>query len=146
MGKRWKELRVGDKFISPDKTITDAHISTIIGLSGFIASFFVDEEYANRTVFGGRVAPGRLTLLLMGGLFEQTDIFDVDQVIALVGLDKMRLRAPLRAGDTITVESEIIEKRQTSKPDRGIIVHMETCWNQKGEVIAEMEVTHLLRF
>ena len=49
MGKRWKELRVGDKFISPDKTITEAHISTIIGLSGFIASF-LQLEYSNKDI------------------------------------------------------------------------------------------------
>jgi len=57
----------------------------------------------------------------------------------------VRITGPMKAGDTITVEMEIIEKRETKKGDRGLILHRETCKNQRGEAIAECEVTHLVK-
>lgn len=144
-GKRFNDINVGDKFLTPGKTVTDTHVTTFVGLGGYLAPFFLDEEYAKGTVFGGRVVPGRVTVLLMGGLVEQAEIFDLDGLIAMLGLDKVRVQAPLRIGDTIKVEVEITEKRLTSKGDRGIIVHAERCFNQRGEMVAELEGTHLLK-
>ena len=80
----------------------------------------------------------------MGGLSEQTGIWE-ETVVALVGFNNVRFTGPLRAGDTIRVEMEITDKRETKSPDRGIIVHKEICRNQRGEIIAEAEVTHLVR-
>jgi acyl dehydratase len=116
----------------------------MVGLAGFVLPLFNDEEYARTTIFGGRIAPGRLTLFVMGGLVEQTGLFE-DTVIALVGLDNIRFRAPLRAGDTIRVEIEITAKKETSRSDRGLITHRETCRNQRGEIVVEAESTHLLK-
>ena len=144
-GKRFNDFNVGDTFLTPAKTITDTHITTIVSMGGFVAPFFIDEEAAKETVYGGRVAPGRLTVLLMGGLIEMAEVFDLEGVIALLGMDKIRVTGPLRAGDTIKVELEITEKKLTSKGDRGVLVDVERCINQRGEVIAEMESTHLMK-
>ena len=62
-----------------------------------------------------------------------------------MGLDKVRFKGPLRAGDTIYVEFEVIELKETSRPDRGIMVHRSQCINQRGEVLIENEATHLMR-
>ena len=113
-------------------------------MAGFTEGFFNDEEYAKKTVFGGRIAPGRMTLMLMGALCEQSGVWE-HTVIALLGINNVKITAPLKAGDTITVEMEIIEKRETKKGDRGLIIHRETCTNQRGESIAECEVTHLVK-
>jgi acyl dehydratase len=144
MGKYFEDFNVGDKFVTPGKTITEGAIATMVGLAGFVLPLFNDEEYARTTIFGGRIAPGRLTLFVMGGLVEQTGLFE-DTVIALVGLDNIRFRAPLRAGDTIRVEIEITAKKETSRSDRGLITHRETCRNQRGEIVVEAESTHLLK-
>ena len=144
-GKYFEDFNIGDRFVTPGKTVTDAAITTIVGLACYTEKFFHDDEYAkDHTTFGGRIAPGRLTLLIMGALSEQTGIWE-DTVIALVGMSDIRIVAPLRAGDTLKVEMEITKKRETSKPDRGIIVHREVCRNQRGDVVAEAEVTHLVK-
>ena len=143
-GRYYEEFNVGDKIITPGKTITDTAITLTVGLSGFTEGFFNDEEYAKKTVFGGRIAPGRMTLMLMGALCEQAGVWE-HTVIALLGINNVKITGPLRAGDTITVEMEIIDKRETKKGDRGLIVHKETCKNQRGEIIAECEVTHLVK-
>ena len=85
-----------------------------------------------------------MTLMLMGALCEQAGVWE-HTVIALLGINNVKITAPLKAGDTITVEMEIIEKRETKKGDRGLIIHRETCTNQRGESIAECEVTHLVK-
>lgn len=144
MGRYWEEFKVGETFRTPGKTMTDAAITFMVALGGFTIPLFNDEEFARQTPFGTRIAPGRLTLFVMGGLEEQLGIYE-ETVIALVGIDKVRFKAPLRAGDTIHVEFEVIDLRETSRPDRGIVVHRSRCLNQRGEVLVECEATHLMR-
>jgi len=144
MSKYFEDFKVGEVFRTPGKTMTEGAIAMMVGLGGFTVPLFNDEEYARQTPFGSRIAPGRLTLFVMGGLEEQIGIYD-ETVIALVGLDKVRFKAPLRAGDTIHVEFEVINLKETSKPDRGIMVHKSKCLNQRGEVLIECEATHLMR-
>jgi acyl dehydratase len=144
MSKYWEDFHVGETFRSPAKTITESTITMMVGLAGFTIPLFNDEEYAKQTPFGTRIAPGRMTLFIMGGLEEQIGIYD-DTVVALVGLDRIRFRGPLRAGDTIHVEFEVIELKETSRTDRGLMVHRSRCVNQRGEVLIENEATHLMR-
>ena len=144
MSKYFEDFSIGDQYRTPAKTITEAAITIMIGLGGLTSPLFVDEEYARTTPFCSRIAPGRLTLLVMGGLEEQVGLYN-ETVIALLGLDKIRFKEPLRAGDTIHVEMEIVELKETSKPDRGIVVHRSTCLNQKGEVVVESETTHMIK-
>ncbi len=142
-GLYYEDFKVGDKFTTPAKTITEATITIMVGLGGFTLPLFSDEEYAKTTIYKGRIAPGRMTLFMMGGLDEQLGIFD-GTVVALVGIDKVRIKHPLRAGDTIKVELEITGKRETKNPKHGIVIHQETCLNQRGEIVLEEEVTHLM--
>jgi acyl dehydratase len=144
MSKYFEDFRIGETFKSPAKTISRGMIDMMVGLAGFTIPLFNDEEYAKQTPFGTRIAPGRLTLFVMGGLEEQIGIYD-DTVIALLGLDRIRFKAPLRAGDTVHVEFEVIDLKETSKPDRGIMVHRSKCINQRGEVLIENEATHLMQ-
>jgi len=142
-GLYYEDFKVGDRFITQAKTITDGAITVMIGLGGYTIPIFTNEEYAKTTIFKGRIAPGRMTIFMMGGLEEQLGIFH-ETVIALIGIDKVRFKNPLRAGDTIKVEIEIINKRETKNPERGIVIHRETCLNQREEVILEEEATHLM--
>jgi acyl dehydratase len=144
MSKYWEDFRIGERFRSPAKTVGESAVTLMVALAGFTIPLFNDEEYARNTPFGTRIAPGRLTLFVMGGLEEQIGIYD-DTVIALVGLDKVRFKGPLKPGDTIHVEFEVIDLKVTSRPDRGIMVHRSRCLNQRGDVLIENEATHLMR-
>jgi acyl dehydratase len=146
MPKYWEDFNVGDIFVTRGRTVTEAMISITSGLSGHIAPLFWDEEAAKKTTFGGRITPGLLTLLLMDGLEEQVEAgWGLENIIALVGIDKVRFKAPLRPGDTMRDEMEIIEKRETKRPDRGLITHRSVCKNQRDEEIAEAQFIHLLK-
>ena len=145
MPKYWEDYAVGEKFTTQGRTVGQGVIDIIAGLAGFTLPWFWDEEEAKKTVFKTRVAPGRMILLMMGGLEEQAGFWDHRTLIALLGIDNVKIRAPLKAGDTIRVECEVTEKKETRNADRGIIIHRSTCKNQRGEVVAETEMAHLVK-
>ena len=145
MSKYWEDYQVGEQFVTPGRTISEGMLNTIVGLAGFTLPLFWDEEEAKKTAFGTRIGPGRITLLFMGGLEEQSGFWDEETMVALVGIDKVKITSPLRAGDTLRVYGEVIEKRETKNPGRGIVVHRSVCKNQKAETVAETETTHLVK-
>jgi acyl dehydratase len=145
VSRYWEDYKVGDKLTTPGRTVTDGMINIMAGLAGFKLPLFWDEEEAKKSIFGTRIAPGRITVLLMGGLEEQSQLWDDETMIALLGIDKVRITNPLKAGDTLRVEVEIIEKRETKNPERGIIIHRSICENQRDETVAQTEATHLLK-
>ncbi len=145
MPKYWEDYNIGEKFEGPGRTISEATIETMAALSGHTMFLFWDEERCRDTVFGGRIAPGLMTVLVMDGLEEQSGVWDEETVIALAGIDGARIKAPLRAGDTIRTETEIVDKKETKNPERGLIFHKNVCRNQRGEEVAEYQGTHFVK-
>ena len=144
IGKCWEDVNVGDKFVTGGKTITESALTISVGLAGAIEPLFVDEEYAKKTHFKGLVVPGPLTMFMMLGLWQQLAVF-YDTAMGLISFDKVRFTAPVRPRDTIKVELEITDKRETSKPDRGLLSWHWTCKNQRDEVVVEMDSANLVR-
>ena len=140
--KRFGEIMVGDSFKSPSKTISETAITLCVGLAGMTAPFFNDMEAASETALGWQAAPGRMTLMMMGGLEEQTEIFAEPAI--LIGLNNVRFRKTVMAGDTIRIEMEITEKKETSRLGQGLVVHKSICKNQKDEVVMEVDNVHIV--
>ncbi|MCB1743411.1 MAG: acyl dehydratase, partial [Gammaproteobacteria bacterium] len=101
-------------------------------------------EYARNTPFGEVIAHGPMVYGIAGGLQYASGIND-GTLLALLGIDKWRLKGPVKHGDTIRLEQTVIEKKPTSKPDRGIIVFKREIKNQRDEVVQEMEATIMYR-
>ena len=137
------DFKVGDKFVFLGRTITDAENSLFAGICGDFNPGQVNEEVAKKTYFGGRVIFGHLTLSIAIG---QMTLIGVTQptAVALVGIDMAKFLAPVKIGDTITPEIEILEKRETSKPDRGLLTLRHTVRNQRNQLVFECESKVLL--
>ena len=58
---------------------------------------------------------------------------------------EIRIVAPVLAGDTIRVEIEVVEKRETKKPDRGIVTYRHRVLNQRDELVLESRVQRMIR-
>jgi len=56
-----------------------------------------------------------------------------------------RATSSVRIGDTIRTEVEVISKRETSKPDRGVVVFRDLVYNQRDELVFQMDKTVLMR-
>jgi acyl dehydratase len=142
--RTWESFAVGDRVVSAGLTVTETHVVNWASLTGDWVPLHTDAEYAAATPFGERIAHGPLTLALALGLVTQTGAFG-DSVVAWLGLDEVRLPGPVRFGDTIHAEVDVLESRPTKKADRGLTVLGYTVCNQRGEVVMTFRSSFLLR-
>jgi acyl dehydratase len=131
----FEDIRVGDEYVSPGRTVTEADIVAFAGLSGDYNILHTDAEYMRTSIFGERIAHGLLGLALQSGLGSRA-MARPFATLAFLGL-RWRFKAPIKIGDTIKVRLEVTDKRETSKPDRGIVVIQRSVLNQRGEVVQE---------
>ena len=143
MGLYFEEFEVGQLFKSRGRTVTEADIVNFAGLSGDYNPLHTDEEFAKKTIFGKRIAHGMLGLTISTGLSQRLGILD-DTIMAFLGLE-WNFKGPVFIGDTLCLEQTVKSKRETSKPDRGIIVFEAKLVNQKGEVVQEGTRTVMVR-
>lgn len=141
MSLYFEEVEVGTKFTTDSRTVTDEDIMTFARLTGDHHPLHTDEAYAKR-FFPGRIAHGLLNLSLSSGLKVNQAKFR-DSLVAFLGMESVRFLKPVLIGDAIHVETEVVEKRETSKPDRGVITTRSLTKNQRGEVVLE-EISKLL--
>lgn len=139
----YEDYAVGDEFVTPARTVTETDVVLFAGLTGDYNRLHTDAEYMKGSVFGERIAHGLLGLALVNGLKYRTDI-DSDGVLAFLGLT-WSFTAPIKLGDTIHAVIRIASMRETSKPDRGIIVQAVEVYNQRGEVVQAGEFTTMLK-
>src|SRR5206468_7906423 len=122
----------------------ETEIGTLVNLCGFNEPLFMDREYvARESVFPRRAAPGAITWALCKGLNMQTGVIH-GTGMAFLGAE-VRVVAPVLEGDTLTVEIEVADKRETKKPDRGIVTYRHRVLNQRGELVLEAKVQRMIR-
>ncbi len=141
-GKYFDELKAGDQFHSPRRTMTETAIVLFTSLAGLFNPLFVDDVFAREKGFGSRVAPGPLTMAFALGLTEEL----VDGTAsAVLGIDNCRFTAPVFPGDTISVRTTVVEARpSTSKPDQGVVTLRHEVSNEKGKGVCTFERTLLM--
>ncbi len=140
----FEDFQVGERFTTPARTVTEADLVNFAGVSGDYNPIHTDAEFAKTTPFGQRIAHGLLVLAMLTGLRQRTGQFE-GTLIAWLEIRSYRFLKPVFIGDTIHGETEILEKRETSKPDRGLLVQRVRVLNQRGEVVQEGEFVTLVR-
>jgi acyl dehydratase len=139
----FEDFEIGDEFITPGRTVTEADVVLFAGLTGDYNRIHTDAEYMKTSMFGERIAHGLLGLSLVNGLKYRTD-YDSDGVLAFLGLT-WKFSGPIKFGDTIHAIIRIASKRETSKPDRGIMIQSIQVINQRSEVVQEGEFTSMIK-
>ena len=143
-GLTYEEHTVGAVYQTLGRTVSEADICAFVNLCGFNEPLFMDMEYvARESVFKRRAAPGALTFSLSEGLIMQTGMIHGTGMAYLGG--ELRVAAPVLEGDTIRVEIEVVDKRETKKPDRGIVTYQHRVLNQRNEVVLEARVQRMIR-
>jgi len=142
MSRNFEEFEVGARYPTYSRTITEGDLSLFCAFVGYHVPLFIDEEYAKQTPYGGRIAPSALTMSISTGMTES--LFR-NTVIALLGVDRGRFLGPVRPGDTIHTEVEVVSKKETSDPSRGIVVFRDHVVNQHGETVFEIDKTVLIK-
>jgi len=130
------EIEIGEEYESPGRTVTEADIVLFAGLSGDYNIIHTDAEFMKSSIFGERIAHGLLGLSIQAGLL--TRAMQPYATIAFAGL-RWKFKGPIKIGDTIRVRGKVLAKKETSKPDRGLVTLGRTVVNQRDEVVQEGE-------
>ena len=142
-GKYFEDLEVGMRIQhSLGRTITETDNVLFNSITMNSQPLHMNADFASKTQFGQRIVNGMLTLGLVVGLTvgELTE----GTIVANLGYEKVNHPKPVFHGDTIYVETEVLEKRESrSKPNRGIVRLRHLGKNQDGELICEVERTVL---
>jgi len=142
----WEDLKQGLSWRTSSRTITEADVVNFASFSGDLNRAHVDAEYAAKLpIFGQRLVHGMLVVSYMAGLSTRSLLYQLIEP-SLLGLLEVRCKfpAPTFIGDTIEVEIEVMEQRETSKPERGVIIFKRTAFNQRGQAVCECFVTQLV--
>ncbi len=132
-GRYLEEFRVGDIYEHrPGRTISEADNTWFTLLTMNTHPLHFDAAYAARTEFGRPLVNSCLTLAIVAGM----SVSDLSQkAVANLGWDRIRLTAPVFAGDTIYAESEVLEVRESkSRPTQGVVTVRTTGKKADGTV------------
>lgn len=140
----FEDLEVGDTWVSVGRTITESDIVNFAGLSGDFNPIHLDVESSAKSRYGQRVAHGVLGISVATGLIDSIGVFR-DSMIAMLGIDEWRFRAPVFIGDTIHLELSIAELRATSRGNRGVVRRGLKLVNQRDEIVQEGFITVMIR-
>jgi acyl dehydratase len=139
----FEDFKVGDRFKSPSRTLTDAHFLFFAGMTGDNHPIHYDDEYGKKTRYGKRLAHGLLLASLtavgastLAPLVEESIVAFVEQAT--------RFRAPVFIGDTIYPDHEVVGLER--KRSAGLLVLKVALRNQRGEVVLEGEHRYLIAY
>jgi 3-hydroxybutyryl-CoA dehydratase len=127
-GKSIDELKVGDS-AQFSKTITETDINDFAKLTGDFNPVHLDQAYAEKTIFKGRIAHGLLSVGLLSSILG--NILPGHGTIYLS--QEVKFLAPVRIEDTITARVEVIELVQ----EKNRAKFRTTCINQDGKIVVD---------
>lgn len=126
----YDDLAIGQRFESGGRTITESYVLNFAMLSGDWHPLHTDAEYAKINRFGQPISHGMLTLTVVTGLMTLSK----DSVEAFYGMDKVRFLRPVFFGDTIRLETEIVEL-VPSADSNGMVAVKVSVLNQHGDTV-----------
>ena len=144
-GLFFEEFEVGQKFEHAiRRTITETDNVLFTCMTHNPAYLHLDEEYCkNNTEFGQRIVNSAFTLALIVGISVAETTLGT--TVANLGWDEVRFPKPLFHGDTIHIQSEVHEIRDSkSRPNNGIVVFIHRAFNQNDDLVASCKRSALM--
>lgn len=129
-----EDYTVGEKFVSPARTITETDITMFAALTGDWHPLHTDAEFAKNYYFGERIAHGMLVLSVGSALIFRLgpNVSLPKSFIAFYGMDSVRFVGAVKIGDTIHLEAEVAELKEKNEM-HGVIVAKNAVKNQRNE-------------
>jgi acyl dehydratase len=135
-GLYFEEFQLGQVFDHPiRRTITETDNVMFSTMTHNPAPLHLDEEYCRtETEFGQRIVNSCLTLSLMVGI--SVNDTTLGTTVANLGWDEVRFPHPLFHGDTVHIQTEVMELRESrSRPDNGIVIFEHRAFNQADKLV-----------
>lgn len=143
-GRTFEQWKIGDRIAHAlSRTVTEADNLLITTLTHNPQPLHLDAEYAAGTEFGRIVVNGLFTFSLMVGVSVADTTLGT--LVANLGYDKVTMPKPVFIGDTLKVETEVVDLRASkSRPNAGIVTFRHRAFNQRGEMVCEALRTALV--
>lgn len=132
-GLFFEEFQRGQKLETVGRTITETDVVNFAALSGDYNRIHTDAAYAAATPFGQRIAHGLCVSAIASGLMVRTNIME-GTVLAFREINEWKFSRPVFLGDTIHVQSEVVELKALPRLKGGAVTIKLDVVNQKGEV------------
>jgi acyl dehydratase len=144
--RSYEDVQLDARFAGVGRTITEADIMIFTALTtGFHQPLHSNAEWVKaNTKFKGVILPGPAILAYAIGLLSATQVYSTITV-AFLGLDKVRAKGPVYAGDTINAVAGVASKRLASNPQNAIIDLAIEVAKQDGEVVMTFVYTLMVR-
>jgi 3-hydroxybutyryl-CoA dehydratase len=136
------DLKIGDEWETPGRTITETDVVLFAGLSGDYNPLHVNHETSKVGPFGRPVAHGLLGLAVATGLMSHSPKVDT---LALLAILEWRFILPIAFGDTIKVLSRVEAKEAQARGRRGVITWHRRIVNQASQLVQEGRTQTLVR-
>lgn len=138
MGYRYEDLHEGLRFRSPGRTITDADLVGFAGLTGDYSELHTSDVYAQASQFGRKVAHGMMGLAYAHGLMWPRTGELRETAVAFLGINDWKFVGPIFVGDTIFVDYELVELRDSkSRPEQAIAIFDVRVVKQDGSTVQQ---------
>jgi acyl dehydratase len=137
----WEDFEPGRRFPTYGRTITEGDLSLFCAFVGYHVPLFIDEHAARKTRYGGRIAPSSLIMSISTAMTES--LFR-ETMVGLLAVENGRFLAPVRPGDTIRTEVEVVSRRETRNPEHGIVTFRDHVTNQDGKEVFHIDKVTLV--
>ena len=143
-GLYFEEFSVGQIFDHPiHRTVTETDNVLVTTLTHNPAALHLDAEYMKNSEFGRPIVNSCLTLGLMVGISVNDTTHGT--TVANLGWDEVRFPQPVYPGDTLRIETEVLEVRASkSRPDNGIVIFAHRAFNQNDVLVAHCKRSALM--
>ncbi|HEX4248016.1 MAG TPA: MaoC family dehydratase [Pseudonocardia sp.] len=143
-GRWFEQLEVGTVVQhATRRTVTETDNVLFTTMTMNPAPLHLDADYAAGTEFGRPLVNSMFTVALVVGL--SVPELTLGTIVAQLGMDAIRFPAPVFPGDTVRVETEVVEARESrSRPDAGIVVFEHRAYNQRDELVCQARRTGLM--
>jgi len=136
-GRFLEDFNVGDVYrCRLGRTVTETENIQFTLLTNNTNQIHFNQDYGEKSGFGGCLVNSLLTIAIVTGM----SVPDVSENGVALGWNEIRLPNPVRPGDTLYSDSEVMELRESvSRPSQGIVTVRTRGYNQRGEVVVEMQ-------
>jgi acyl dehydratase len=144
-GRLFEQWQVGDRVVHDlHRTVTETDNLLFSTLTHNAQPLHLDADYAAASEFGRIVVNGLFTFSLMIGISVADTTLGT--LIANLGYAKVTMPKPVFIGDTLRIETEVTDKRESqSRPNAGIVTFLHRAFNQRDEMVCEAFRTALVK-
>lgn len=140
-GLFFEDLSLGTTWLTAGRTLTETDLVSFINLTWFTEDLFTNQHDTSENAIKGRPVPAGMIFTMSEGLVVPS----LERAgLAFLQME-MDVKSPTFLGDTIYVNCEVIEARETSKPDRGLVRTKNSVTNQHGQTVLVYQPLRLIK-